>query len=301
MNGKNIALGAVAVVLLGAIAYLLFISNNTTMVETDPNTDPTTADELGNDELGTGDDALGEDIDNVDQATTDRGDESVLGTSVDGTEITARHFGTGANELLLIGGVHGSYSPNTAALGEELITYFEENESSIPDDVMVTVIPTLNPDGLETGGTAGRFNANDVDLNRNFDCEWSEDAVWRNQPVDAGDAPFSEPEAVALRDYVNRYEPNAAVVWFASEGKVYPSACGGAPSRASVELAATFANAADYDVEAEFDAYAITGDMVNWMAGEGIPAISVLLSDYENTEWLKNQAGVEAIINWLGE
>jgi hypothetical protein len=62
-------------------------------------------------------------------------------------------------------------------------------------------------------------------------------------------------------------------------------------------LASTFATAADYPTEAEFDAYAITGDMVNWMAKEGIPAISVLLSDHQSPELAKNLAGVEAVLN----
>jgi hypothetical protein len=119
--------------------------------------------------------------------------------------------------------------------------------------------------------------------------------------VSGGSAPFSEPEAQALRDYVLEYEPAAAVVWFSAEGKVYPSACAGTPSQESVELAATFATAAGYPAEAEFDAYAITGDMVNWMAKEGIPAISVLLSDYTDTEESKNLAGLKAILDKYAE
>jgi hypothetical protein len=145
--------------------------------------------------------------------------------------------------------------------------------------------------------TEGRFNSNNVDLNRNFDCEWSSEATWQNRQVSGGNAPFSEPEAVAIQEYVDMYNPAAAVVWFSAEGKVYPSACGDTPSNASVTLAATYANSADYPVEAEFDAYAITGDMVNWMAKEGVPAISVLLSNHQDTEWSKNRAGIEAVIN----
>ncbi|MCA9912571.1 MAG: hypothetical protein KC496_04465, partial [Anaerolineae bacterium] len=158
-----------------------------------------------------------------------------------------------------------------------------------------------NPDGATKSGAAGRFNANNVDLNRNFDCDWSATGVWQNREVSGGTAPFSEPEAAALRDYVNTYDPAAAVVWFGAEGKVYPSACEGTPSKASVTLAATFASAAGYPAEAEFDAYAITGDMVNWMAKQGIPAISVLLTTHEGSEFEKNLAGVQAILNAYAE
>jgi hypothetical protein len=241
---------------------------------------------------------------------------SSLATTDGGNELVAYHFGSGTREVVLVTGVHGGYSWGTAELGFEMVEYFEANPSAIPDDVRVTVIPVLNPDGLasvlgsadsidrtaalaltDTQRTTARFNANDVDLNRNFDCEWSASGTWQNRTVSGGSAPFSEPEAAALRDYVIATDPVAAVVWFSAEGKVYPSACGGTPNNASVTLASTFAAAANYPVEASFDAYAITGDMVNWMAKEGVPAISVLLSSHTDTEWNKNRAGVEAVLN----
>jgi predicted deacylase len=231
----------------------------------------------------------------------ERGSRTVIGSSVNGTAITAYHFGTGDEEVLLVGGTHGSYSPNTSALALEAIDYFVANVDAIPTGVMLTIIPTLNPDGLAMTGTAGRFNTNDVDLNRNFDCEWSATGMWQDQEVSGGAAAFSEPEAAALRDYVEEYNPNAAIVLFGAEGKVYPSACGSTPSSASVALAATYATAANYPADATFDAYAITGDMVNWMAKQGIPSISVLLSNHQNTEWSKNKAGIEAVLKTYAE
>jgi hypothetical protein len=292
MNSKNIVIILLGVVLVAAVAYLLIRSSNETVVvvEDRPSDETMPVEPDG----GIGDGA--ESLDDLLNEVVVRGSESVIGTSVDGEEIIARHFGTGAAEVLLIGGIHGSYSANTAALTEEAIAYFETNEAKIPEGVMLTIIPNLNPDGLAMTGTSGRFNSNDVDLNRNFDCEWSETGMWRQQEVSGGSAPFSEPEAAALRDYVDTYNPNAAVVLFSAEGKVYPSACNGAPSSASIGLAATYATATGYPSEAEFDAYAITGDMVNWMAKEGIPAISVLLTDHENTEWTKNKVGIEAVL-----
>ncbi len=44
---------------------------------------------------------------------------------------------------------------------------------------------------------SGRFNANDVDLSRNFDCNWQASALWQNKKVSGGNAVFSEPESVA--------------------------------------------------------------------------------------------------------
>ncbi len=247
--------------------------------------------------------------------------QTTIGTSADGTTITAYQFGTGSKELLLIGGVHGGYAANTVELADDLRAYFEKNVASIPDTVTVTVIPVLNPDGLKTvtgridlmssDGTiasassliaadsntaAGRFNGNDVDINRNFDCDWQATGVWRNQTVSGGSAAFSEPEAAALKKYIEANDPAAVVVWFSAEGKVYPGTCGSVSNSASTALVNTFAAAAGYPTGAVFDAYEVNGDMVNWMTKIGVPAISVLLSDHSNAEMSKNLAGVQAII-----
>jgi predicted deacylase len=285
---KNIILGIVALLIIGGGIYLLMNQTPDTVVIVDEDEEMMPVEPDGG--IGDGAEPLNEVI------AQERGPESSIGTSVDGDDITAFHFGTGAKEVLFVGGVHGSDAPSTAAVAQELVAYLSDNPSVVPADVTVTVIPNLNPDGSALSGTAGRFNANTVDLNRNFDCEWSSTAVWKNQEVSGGSKPFSEPEAQALKNYVDTFNPAAAVVWFAAEGKVYPSACAGTPSNASVELAATFANAAGYPVEAEFDAYAITGDMVNWMAKQNIPAISVLLTSRESTDWTKNKAGIEAVL-----
>ena len=291
MNTKNIVLGLLALILIGGgIYFITQQSQDTVVVVSD---EATTETENENGEMNDSD----ENEEDMNEANEDRGPETVIGSSVGGTQITAFHFGDGEEEILLIGGVHGSDAPSTKAVAQGFVDYYMNNEDEIPENITLTVIPNLNPDGGERSGASGRFNTNNVDLNRNFDCEWSETAVWRNQEVSGGSRPFSEPEAQALRSYVEANNPSAAIVYFAAEGKVYPSACAGTPSNASVELAATYANAAGYPVEAEFDAYAITGDMVNWMAKQNIPAISVLLSSRDSAESNKNQAGLEAVLN----
>jgi hypothetical protein len=293
MNAKYMTVAILALVLIGAVSYLMLNSGGDTVTIVEKTT-PTDTDRPIPVEPDGG---IGDGAEPLDQVMEEqRGGESTLGSSVNGEDIMAYHFGDGETEIVLVGGTHGSYSPNTSELMDEAVDYYKENEDSIPESITLTIIPNLNPDGSALSGTAGRFNANEVDLNRNFDCEWSEKAVWRQQEVSGGSEPFSEPEAEALRDYFELYEPTAAIVWFSAEGKVYPSACGGTPSKASVELAATFATAAGYPAAAEFDAYAITGDMVNWMAKEGYRAISVLLSDHSGTEWSKNRAGIEAVL-----
>lgn len=293
MQAKNIVIAILAIALIGAIGYLLMNSGGDTVVVVEENEQTTPVEERLPVEPDAG---IGDGAKPLEPEMMERGSETVLGTSVNGADIVAYHFGTGETELLFIGGIHGGYSPNTIELAEELVSYYTENEAELPENVTVTIIPNMNPDGATKSGAAGRFNANNVDLNRNFDCEWSETGVWRSQEVSGGSETFSEPESEAIKNYVNEYKPAAAVVWFSAEGKVYPSACEETPDRNSVELAATYATAAGYGAAAEFDAYAITGDMVNWLAKRNIPAISVLLSDHENAELTKNQKGVEAVI-----
>lgn len=240
---------------------------------------------------------------------------TVIGRSVNGTDISAFHFGTGSDEIVFVGGIHGGYSWNTALVAYELMDHLEANPSAIPANVRVTVIPAVNPDGLENvvgkvgrfeasdvstsaDTTAARFNSNDVDLNRNFDCDWQQSAMWRSQEVSGGTAVFSEPETQALRDYIQAGTPKAVIVWYASAGGVYASNCHGGVLAETTELLNRYAQASGYPAHETFDFYVTTGDMTNWLAKIGIPSISVLLTNHTDTEWAKNRAGIDAVLEY---
>ena len=240
---------------------------------------------------------------------------TVIGESVDGRDIVAYHYGTGDTELLFVGGIHGGYSWNTTLVAYELMDYLEESSGAIPEGVRVTVIPVLNPDGLYSvigkegrfsasdvsGNTvAGRFNANTVDLNRNFDCGWQEKGVWQSREVSGGSAPFSEPESKAMQTYVEEHMPDAVVVYYSAVGGVFSSNCYNGVLPETKTLTSLYANASGYRAYEDFNFYDITGDMVNWLAKERIPAISVLLTNHTDTEWSKNRAGVDALLNYYG-
>ncbi len=244
---------------------------------------------------------------------------TVIGRSVEGRDITAYHYGTGDTELLFVGGIHGGYSWNTSLVAYELMDYLEANPTTIPSDMKVTVIPVLNPDGLhkvvgtterftkadvptsQTLRVSGRFNANKVDLSRNFDCNWKSSGVWQTQTVSGGTKAFSEPESLALKNYVEREMPDAAVVWYSAAGGVYASSCGGGVSPETATLTNVYAQASGYPAHQSFDFYETSGDAVNWLAKVKIPAISVLLSTHEDIEWNKNLEGIEALIQHYAE
>lgn len=308
---KNAIIALLAIVVIGLGIYAFTKSGPDTYVNEGEGVRETETDVEVDEMDAAMDDVL--EVEPVDDTRT------VLGTSINGTDITAYHYGEGDTDVLFVGGIHGGYSWNTSLLAYELMDYLEETPAAIPEGVRVTVIPVMNPDGLErVTGTTGRFNAsdvttneilrtqgrfneNDVDLNRNFDCEWQENATWQNRTVSGGESPFSEPESAAVRRYIEQNEPDAVVVYYSAAGGVYASNCRNGVLAETTELTNLYAKAAGYKASASFDFYEITGDMVNWLAKNDIPAISVLLSNHTDVEWSKNKAGIDAVLDYYGE
>lgn len=307
MKNTLIAVLGVAVVIIVGVFIYLFWTNGITF-----NTDDQTGEVTGT--------PTGEQIaTTTDQTPEEFPKESVIGTSAGGEPIHAYHYGKGEKELLFVGGIHGGYSWNTALVAYDLIDYLEANPDKVPQNLRVTVVPVANPDGLKavvgttsrfseddvpessTTRIAGRFNANEVDLNRNFDCDWKESATWQSRTVSGGDKAFSEPEAAALRDFVSEHKPAAVLVWYSAAGGVFASNCHGDVLPETRTLTELFAKASGYKAFTQFDFYEITGDMVNWLAKEGIPAISVLLTTHEVVEWEKNRPGIEAVLQHYAE
>jgi len=304
---KNTIIIALVVILLGIGGYFLLSKSSDTSYQEQNNSDQTVEDSNTNDQIV-------EDVNNQQEEMIVNKPLSIIGKSVEGRDIKAYHYGTGDTELLFVGGIHGGYSWNTSLVAYQLVDYLEKNPSIIPQNVKVTIVPALNPDGLyEVTGMDGeftasdvsasqkasaRFNENDVDLNRNFACNWQSAAKWQSKDVSGGSSAFSEPESAAIKNYVDGASPDAVVVWYASAGGVFSSSCNNGVSQETAAITNVFADASGYKAYEEFDAYEITGDMVNWLASEGIPGISVLLFDHQSTEWSKNRAGIEALINY---
>lgn len=244
-------------------------------------------------------------------------DSQIIGQSVYGKDIVVHTFGNGDKNILFVGGIHGGYEWNSVVLAERMIGYFSSNLEVIPDNVTVSIIPVLNPDGLAlvTGGVinnlqledvtnwsadgTGRFNANGIDLNRNFACKWQPQASWRGKSISAGSEAFSEPEAQALRDHVLKTKPEAVIFWHSIAGNVYGSECEDGILPLTLKIMNSYAEAGDYGAVPAFDAYPVTGDAEGWLASIGIPAITVELATRESIEWEQNLSGTTAILNLL--
>lgn len=128
-----------------------------------------------------------------------------------------------------------------------LLTHQYNRYRNLVNNTQIYFIPTMNPDGLEVIArglddywrkngyvppelhgrecTIVRGPGEDscgVDLNRNFDFNWIfGDTLWYRgsfEPFDyfRGPAPFSEPEARAVRDFARRIKPTLSVVYHSS-------------------------------------------------------------------------------------
>ncbi len=227
-------------------------------------------------------------------------DTTLVGLSVEGRAILSRSFGSGSKRILLVGGMHGGWEANTVTLINQLITHFESNPGDVLPDLMITLIPAANPDGLVQGREeAARFNANGVDLNRNWGCGWAEDAVWRGQAVNAGARPFSEPETQYIADYIRQIRPDTVLFYHSAAGGVYAGSCDG--DHGSMLMSEILGQATGYTYGQPFTAYRVTGTAASWADGEGIPAADVELLSWTESEFERNLRGIRALQEWLSQ
>ena len=240
---------------------------------------------------------------------------SIVGYSVLGRPIVAYEFGQGPKQIIFVGGIHGGYEWNTIVLANNIIDHFRAYPEEIPESLTVTIIPSANPDGhyliagedgffddVDVAGETfnGRFNANQVDLNRNWACKWQAETIWRDQtfPQGGGSAVFSEPETQALSNFFVAKQPQIVVFWHSAAHAVYPSGCEVEHAR-SVELAGVYSQAASYPLKNAFEFYDITGDAGDWLTTQNIASISIELTNHQNSETARNLEGVRALLNYL--
>ncbi len=237
-----------------------------------------------------------------------------VGASTEGRVIEAHTYGSGQNEIVFVGGIHGGYEWNTVLLAHRLMDYFDVNQAIIPSHVKVTIIPVLNPDGYfkitgtttpffdltkipNVAGTAsGRFNARGVDLNRNFDCNWQATATWQNKTVSAGTAAFSEPETAAFRDWVKARMPKAVVFAHSASNGVFGAGCNTEMATTTRAILNAYSGASGYPAQDTFTGYVVNGDASDWLATIGVPSIGAELKSHETVEFEQNLAGLEAVI-----
>jgi len=249
----------------------------------------------------------------------------VIGTSVEGREIPSYTYlpaqagGKGIERIAFVGGMHGGYEWNSVLLAYQFMDYLDKNPETIPDNLSITVIPDANPDGVfavtgkvgrfavtdvSTSTTvlaSGRLNADQVDLNRNFDCKWQPQGTWQSKTVSAGIKPFSEPETSAIKNFILENNPSAVIFWHSQSGNVYASECQNGILPETLNIMNVYAKAAGYSAVKVFDAYETTGAADDWLASMKIPAITVELKTHNTIEWDQNLAGIKALLSYLSQ
>lgn len=217
-----------------------------------------------------------------------------LGTSVQGKGIYAYYFGNGAKKILFFGSMHGSEA-NTRTTMTKWIDELEINSSRIPADKTIIVIPTLNPDGI---ANRTRFNANGVDLNRNFAAaDWTQGTYLHTNfyPTGGGLLPFSEPESIIMKDLIIREKPYITLSYHAAAAYVVAS-----NTAKGIELGQVYAQISKYRYVApgthDAFSYDITGTFEGWAEEQGYSSLVIELSSAYSDQFLQNKSAMWRMI-----
>jgi protein MpaA len=124
----------------------------------------------------------------------------VAGTSLRGRPIMYVVLGQGPDVTFILASIHGNEQGGTP-LVQKLVDHLQSNELLLKGRRIV-LLPVANPDGRALNS---RYNADGVDLNRNFPT------ANRVRNERSGEAGLSEPESCAIEHIIQRYSPDRMV------------------------------------------------------------------------------------------
>jgi len=230
----------------------------------------------------------------VAEPRTPRVMSQTIGHSVLGRPIEMYSFGAveGGRPVIVMGAIHGN-EPTSADVSRGLLEELLADPRAGTDGVggvPVVVIPVANPDGLAAGT---RFNANKIDVNRNFPSRnYNERTPGRT--FRGGTKAASEPETVALMSTIERLRPRLIVtVHSIADGKHCNNYDG--PARA---IAETMTKHNGYHAVPTIG-YPTPGSLGNWGGNDRqIPMITLELPRAlpASRAWPDQRAAVHAAI-----
>ncbi|MCZ8536635.1 hypothetical protein M9R32_05490 [Paenisporosarcina quisquiliarum] len=179
----------------------------------------------------------------------------LIGKSVEGRAIYALRVGNGKKEILFDASMHAREHMTTNVLLEMIDNYSIHynnktsfagyNVKTVLDQTSIWFVPMMNPDGVtlvqggqgavKNGALARKINGSSnfarwkanvrgVDLNKNFDAGWSyinNNITKPNWMGYRGPRAFSEPEAVALKHFVEKHNFMSNVSYHSSGQVLY--------------------------------------------------------------------------------
>lgn len=247
-------------------------------------------------------------FENRSQPRIDSGiNKKVIGQSVENRNIEACLIGEGPEKIIYFSAIHGN-EVGSAKLMILWANYLNKNLSLIPHNHQMVIIPVLNPDGYQNalgtpdyfkGGKIGRFNANKVDLNRNFPEKWQKNAFWyyggKETPVNAGKSPVSEPETRALTDFINNNK--VKIIW-AFHSRDFTIVSG--DDDYSVNIAQKYKDMLNkkskhnyrYIPNDEWHREKYTGHIKLWLDTLNISFVEVEMSSRWSSGWLQHQSAL---------
>ena len=224
-----------------------------------------------------------------------------IGQSEEGRPLFVYRFGTGEVERLIVADIHGGYEWNTSVLATQIIHYIELHPDIIPADITLYILPKLNPDGeAREHGSLGRANADGVDLNRNWDANWQKDwnpfGCWTDEPISAGPYPASEPETVALVNFIVSHHFSGIISYHSAGLGIFPGVWD--ENRDSFRLAAALALVSPYPYPPVDTGCTYTGEFVNWATKNGIPSVDIELTNHTDTDFEFNLPILKTFLRW---
>ncbi|MCW5519467.1 T9SS type A sorting domain-containing protein [Aureitalea sp. L0-47] len=231
--------------------------------------------------------------------------KSSIGTSVEGRPIWMVKISDNPNvdeaePVAYFDGVHHAREPLAMATTINYMFWLLENYDTDPqvkflvDNREIYFVPIVNPDGYvynETtdpnGGGLWRKNRNPnggsgcpgVDLNRNYGFGYAANGSCSSTDpcsgIYRGSGPFSEPEAVAVRDFLDQVEPNTAFSTHSTAGSyLMPYGFDTSPPDFEIysEWASSFLADNDYPYGVTFQmlGYTSCGTTRDYLHSEGI-------------------------------
>lgn len=225
----------------------------------------------------------------ADIESSNQGEKMVFGYSVKGKPVEGYIFGNGDDCLFLFGSIHGN-EMSSGKLMNMLVDEIKNNPKLVGDNMKVIILPIANPDGYYD--RIDKANANDVNLNLNFQTNgWHSYSDSSNDNY-AGSAPFTEPESRIIRDIILKYKPRRLISYHARGSIVNPEF-----DTSSYNLASWYSSMTGYQLfnDPSWDFF---GTATKWFAEEvGGAAITVELSNYSYPDWNINKKALLELIS----
>lgn len=208
-------------------------------------------------------------------------------------------------------------------LAKYLVENYQTNQEikDLVDSRDIYFIPIVNPDGTlhdivnrnykmwRKNRRLIKKNTYGVDLNRNYGYEWNTGGSSSNPRSDVyhGEAPFSEPETQAIKDFVDS-KPNIRIMLSFhtySELILYPwgsknDPVGGREEEVFKKMATTMSKWNNYKPMSSSDLYIASGDTCDWAFGEhGIFCFTFELSpaNYSDGGFYPGQSFIDKVNN----